>query len=93
MIYDVYIRGVKFMRTLIDIPEQQLKELQAICSARQISRAEAVRQAVAAFVAQNRLSREAAFGAWKNQNIRLPGESEPLPQDGLAYQKRLRSEW
>jgi hypothetical protein len=50
------------MRTLIDVPEQQIKELEAICTARKLSRAEAVRQAVAAYIALNRPSREAAFG-------------------------------
>jgi hypothetical protein len=81
------------MRTLIDLPDQQLHELGAICAARQISRAEAVRQAVSAFILQNRSSREAAFGIWKDQVVFLPGETEPLPTDGLAYQEKLRSEW
>jgi hypothetical protein len=81
------------MRTLIDLPEHQLKELGAICAARKLSRAEAVRQAVAAFIEQNRPSREAAFGLWKGQAVHLPGHDEPLPEDGLAYQEKLRSEW
>ena len=81
------------MRTLIDVPNQQLKELAAICAARKLSRAEAVRQAVAAFIEQNRPSRESAFGLWKGQAVCLPGESEPLPEDGLAYQEKLRGEW
>jgi hypothetical protein len=81
------------MRTLIDLPNQQLKELAEICAARKLSRAEAVRQAVAAFIEQNKPSRESAFGLWKGQTVCLPGESEPLPEDGLAYQEKLRSEW
>lgn len=81
------------MRALIDVPEQQLKELAEICAAKNLSRAEAVRRAVAAFIEQNRPSREAAFGLWKDQAVCLPGESEPLPEDGLAYQEKLRSEW
>ena len=81
------------MRTLIDLPERQLKELEAICTARKLSRAEAVRQAVSAFIEKNRSSREAAFGLWRGQNVCLPGESEPLPEDGLAWQEKLRSEW
>jgi len=84
------------MRTLIDVPERQLKELETICAALKLSRAEAVRQAVAAFIEQNRPSRDAAFGLWKGQSIRLPGESAKaglLPEDGLAYQEKLRSEW
>jgi hypothetical protein len=81
------------MRALVDIPDQQLEDLSAICAARKLSRAEAVRQALTAFIAQNRPSRESAFGAWKGQTAYLPGESDPLPDDGLAYQEKLRSEW
>ena len=81
------------MRTLIDIPDRQIEELTAICAARQVSRAEAVRQAINAFIEQNRPVRGAAFGLWKGQAAYLPGESEPLPEDGLAYQEKLRSEW
>lgn len=81
------------MRALVDIPERQLDDLSAICAARNLSRAEAVRQALEAFIAQNRPSREAAFGLWKGQPVCLPGDSDPLPDDGLAYQEKLRSEW
>jgi hypothetical protein len=81
------------MRTLIDLPEKQMKELAEICSVRGFSRAEAVRQAVAVFIEQNRTSREAAFGLWKGQTVFLPGDSQPLPEDGLAYQEKIRSEW
>ena len=81
------------MRTLIDVPDHQLEELGRICAARKLSRAEVVRQAVAAFIVQNRPGREAAFGLWKGQNVCLPGDSEPLPEDGLANPETLRSEW
>jgi hypothetical protein len=93
LIYDIHIKIGVAVRTLIDIPERQLKALEAICAARKLSRAEAVRQAVDAFVAQNQASREPAFGLWKGQSVSLPGETEPLPEDGLAYQEKLRSEW
>lgn len=84
------------MRILIDLSDRQLEELGIICAARELSRAEAVRQAVAAFIVQNRPSREAAFGLWKGQTLHLPGRTvtaEPLPEDGLAYQQKLRGEW
>ncbi len=81
------------MRTLIDVPDRQLEELGAICAARNLSRAEAVRQAVAAFIELNRPSREGAFGIWKGLAVNLPGETESLPEDGLAYQEKMRSEW
>lgn len=81
------------MRTLVDIPDHQLKGLSAICTARNLSRAEVVRQALDAFILQNRPARESAFGLWKAQSVCLPGDPNPLPDDGLAYQEKLRSEW
>ena len=81
------------MRTLIDIPERQLEDLSAICAAKKLSRAEAVRQAIDVFIEQNRISRETAFGIWCGQQIALPGDERPLPADGLEYQERLREEW
>lgn len=81
------------MRALFDIPEHQLEDLSAICKTRKLSRAEAVRQALDAFIQQNRPAREEAFGLWKDKTIYLPGDSEPLPEDGLAYQEKLRGEW
>jgi hypothetical protein len=50
-------------------------------------------QADAASIAQCKSSREAAFGLWKGRTVVLPGETEPLPADGLAYQERMRAEW
>ena len=81
------------MRTLVDIPEKQLEVLRAICTVRKLSRAEAVRQAIDAFIQQHQPARDSAFGVWKDQKVVLPGEDEPLPKDGLAYQERLRGEW
>jgi hypothetical protein len=91
----MYDNGIEdnLVRVLIDIPDGQLEALSAICAARGISEAEAVRLALAAFIEQNRPSREQAFGIWKNQTVCLPGDAKPLPADGLAYQERLRSEW
>ncbi len=81
------------MRTLVDIPEKQLKDLSTICAARKLSRAEAVRQAIDGFIQQYRPTRDSAFGLWRDRKIALPGDDEPLPKDGLVYQERLRSEW
>jgi hypothetical protein len=89
----MYIFTGAFMRALVDIPEHQLEDLSAICMTRKLSRAEAVRQALDAFIQQNRPAREVAFGLWKDESCCLPGEAEPLPSDGLAYQEKLRSEW
>jgi|NGEPerStandDraft_6_1074524.scaffolds.fasta_scaffold534208_1 hypothetical protein len=91
----ISISEVRSMRALVDIPNHQLEELKAVCAARKISRAELVRQAISAFIQQNRLTSEEAFGVWKSQGAIFPCEdgSTALPEDGLAYQEKLRGEW
>jgi hypothetical protein len=87
--------SISDMRTLVDIPNRQLDELSAICAARSLSRAEVVRQAIDAFIRQNRPSQQEAFGIWKDRHARVPviEGASTLPEDGLAYQERLRGEW
>ena len=70
------------MRTLIDIPEKQIKELAAICQAQNASRAEIIREAIACYLAHKRPPMTDAFGIWKDCKV-----------DGLAYQEKVRSEW
>ena len=71
------------MRTLIDIPEEDLKLLNQVVKKLTISRAEFVRRAVATSLAPHRRKmNHAAFGAWSG-----------FPEDGLAYQERIREEW
>lgn len=70
------------MRTLVDIPDRQIEELAAICELKHVSRAEVIRQAIAVYIQQNKPAAADAFGIWKNMNV-----------DGLAYQKKMRSEW
>jgi len=71
------------MRTLIDIPEEDLRLLNQVAKKLSISRAEFVRRSVAASLAAHREKmNHAAFGAWHG-----------FAEDGLAYQERLRSEW
>ena len=70
------------MRTLVDLPEDELEELNALSRSRKVSRAELIRQAVAGFLAQNKAGMEDSFGLWKKKGV-----------DGLEYQEKLRSEW
>lgn len=72
------------MRTIIDLPPAQLDALDAWCRRDGISRAEAIRRAVAGAVGQQTAAgRQAAFGLWRDRQ----------GPDGLAYQRRLRREW
>ncbi|MEO8078332.1 MAG: ribbon-helix-helix domain-containing protein [Acidobacteriota bacterium] len=71
------------MRTIIELPVEQLDALDALCAREGISRAEAVRRSVAEYVrAQRASSPEQAFGLWRGH-----------PVDGLAYEAQLRREW
>ncbi len=71
------------MRTLIDIPEEDLATLQNVTAKLGISRAEFVRRAVSASLLPYRESEQTeAFAI-------LAGKLE----DGLAYERKFRSEW
>ena len=71
------------MRTIIELPAAQIDALDALCRRERISRAEAIRQAVAAHVGRaSAQARASAFGLWRDRGI-----------DGLAYERSLREEW
>lgn len=71
------------MRTIIELPDDQLEGLAAICRKHGISRAEAIRRAVARHIeAEAGESATRAFGLWKDRDT-----------DGLAFQRQLRGEW
>lgn len=78
MIYDDVI-----MRTIVDLPDDQVTALAELCQVEGISRAEAVRRALASMLAQRMdMGREKAFGAWQERKI----DSRKLVQS-------LREEW
>ena len=52
-------------RTIIDIPEDQLREVDALCQLLGISRAEAVRRALRDYAQRNGHVKTDAFGLWK----------------------------
>lgn len=70
------------MRTLVDIPDRQLKDLTAICEIEKLSRAEVIRQAISAYIENKKPAKADVFGLWKDRHV-----------DGLTYQEQARSEW
>ena len=71
------------MRTIIDIPAHLVEEIDALARQEKISRAEAVRRAMAEYLEKRAVRRtNAGFGIWKNRNI-----------DPLTYEDELRGEW
>jgi hypothetical protein len=58
------------MRTLIDIPEEDLKLLTQVAKKLSVSRAEFMRQVVATSLAPHRQKmNHAAFGAWSDSSV------------------------
>jgi len=53
-------------RTIIDVPDDQLREVDNLCRLLGISRAEAVRRALDSFVRQNGDVKTDGFGLWKD---------------------------
>ena len=70
------------MRTLVDLPESDLKQLNELSRARKTSRTQLIRLAVTGFLTQNRPGLKDSFGLWKARR-----------EDGVAYQERMRGEW
>jgi hypothetical protein len=70
------------MRTIIDIPDEQLAPLTQLCQQEDISRAEAIRQALTLYLEQRVGAVESAFGLWKDRGL-----------DGVTHQRTLRAEW
>lgn len=69
------------MRTIVDIPERDLRRLDAIARKQKVSRTEVVRKAVAEY-ATRQSEVEEFFGLWRGRGI-----------DALAHQNALRDEW
>ena len=71
------------MRTLIDIGEAELRALDRMAKAENVSRAALVRKAVSDFLDRHKRDSETeAFGLWGDRAV-----------DGLTYQEEVRSEW
>jgi hypothetical protein len=73
------------MRAIIDIPENDLIELKRIQQKQSVSRAELIRRAIAELVRSQQqpdIAARPGFGAWRKHK-----------DDGVAYQRRMRSEW
>jgi hypothetical protein len=75
------------VRTIVDLPEEQIRALDAYSRKFGVSRAEAVRRAVAMFLPKRPhrkldFQNHPAFGAWKDRRL-----------DAVGYQRKLRAEW
>ena len=71
------------MRTIVDLPDKQIKALKQIGERAHLSRAELMRRAIADYLDRHQTQPEAhAFGLWRERK-----------ENSLDYQEKLRSEW
>ena len=70
------------MRTIIDLPQNQVDALAIISDREGLSRAELIRQAIALYLDSCSPEGEDAFGLWKGRAL-----------DGRDYEDELRAEW
>ena len=71
------------MRTIVDLPDQQIEALKRMSESVRVSRAELMRRAVNEYLARHQPALDdEAFGLWKNRKT-----------DGAAYQEHARAEW
>jgi Arc/MetJ-type ribon-helix-helix transcriptional regulator len=70
------------MRTIVDLPEPERDQLDALCRQRGLSRAEALRQALRLWLQQQTPDHRRVFGLWRDR-----------PEGSLALQDSLRQEW
>lgn len=71
------------MRTLVDVGDTQIQELDELSKGEKRSRAALIREAIDDFLAKRRSKHDGdAFGLWGKRKV-----------DGLIYQERVRNEW
>jgi predicted transcriptional regulator len=71
------------MGSLVEIKEEQLRELDRLASALDRTRAALIEDALAEYLNRRKVGhRDRAFGLWREPGI-----------DGLAYQEEIRKEW
>ena len=70
------------MRTLVEIPDDQIQVLDTICKSERISRAEAIRSAISIFITKKaNIEFDRAIGSWKDVEI-----------DSVELQRSLRED-
>ena len=70
------------MRTIVDLPDPERAQLDALCRQRGLSRAEALRQALRLWLRQQQPGHNAVFGLWRDRQA-----------NGVELQQALRAEW
>ena len=78
------------VRTIVDLPDEQIKALDHYAQAKGISRAAAVREAVATYLPAKKKKRDLNY--WRNHPA-FGSEKRPKGFDSVEYVRKLRAEW
>ena len=71
------------MRTIVELPDEQVAALRDLCTREKASRAEIIRRAVGQYVQSQQSGKgKGAFGLWKKKKL-----------NALDYEAELRAEW
>ena len=71
------------MRTIVELPDEQIEALKQLSDDTRLSRAELMRRAVAEYLVRHRPQPpNHAFGLWKTRE-----------KNALSHQEQLRAEW
>ena len=71
------------MRTIIEVPDDDIKHLDCIVKQQNKSRAAIIREAIRIYLESKTVdSDKSAFGIWKEKKV-----------DGIHYQEQVRSDW
>ena len=71
------------MRTIIEVPDDDIKSLDRIVRQQQKSRAAVIREAIRIYLDSKAVdSDQSAFGIWRKNKM-----------EGVEYQENIRSEW
>ena len=76
------------MRTIVDLPKEQIEALDTYAKEKGISRAAAVREAVATYL-PNKKKRKFSF----RDHPSFGSEKMPKGFDSVEYVRKLRAEW
>ncbi len=76
------------MRTIVDLPREQIEALDSYAREKGLSRAAVVREAVAAYLPGKR-KRRRSFG----DHPAFGSEKMPKDFDSVEYVRKLRAEW
>ena len=78
------------MRTIVDLPKEQIEALDTYAKSKGISRAAVVREAVATYLPEKKKKKDLNY--WRNHPA-FGSEKMPKGFDSIEYVRKLRAEW